>query len=123
MSNWPKLESARVKDGPYASTRKDGFNGMFRLVIDGHFIRCIASDGMGFEHVSVTEECSTKPLSWSVMCKVKDLFWDEEDWCVQYHPAKSAHINNHPGCLHIWRPLKEKLPIPDPIMVGIKFPA
>lgn len=54
------------------------------------------------------------------MCKVKDLFWEPEDWVVQYHPAKSEYISNHPGCLHLWQPLNEKLPTPPSIMVGFK---
>jgi hypothetical protein len=51
---------------------------------------------------------------------VKDLFWELEDWVVQFHPAQSEYVNHHPGCLHLWRPLVEKLPTPLAIMVGPK---
>lgn len=37
------------------------------------------------------------------MCKVKDLFWDEEDVVVQFHPRKSEYVDNHKYCLHLWR--------------------
>lgn len=105
----------------YGSEPMDGFNGMFRFVVDTKRIRCIASDGMGWEHVSVSiEDEPTKCPSWQIMCKVKDLFWSDKDWVVQFHPAKSEYVNNHPGCLHLWRPTDAKMPTPDSIMVGIK---
>jgi hypothetical protein len=73
---------------------------------------------MGWEHVSVSKKTYTP--TWDEMCYVKSLFWDEEDTVIQYHPAKSQYVNNHPYCLHLWRPTKERVPVPDPILVGIK---
>lgn len=62
---------------------------------------CQASDGGGWEHVSVStiERCPT----WDEMCKVKSLFWDDDDLVVQYHPPASEYVNNHPYTLHLWR--------------------
>lgn len=37
----------------------------------------------------------------------------------QYHPPKSAYVNNHPNCLHLWRPIGIEMPRPPSIMVGI----
>ena len=54
------------------------------------------------------------------MCFVKDLFWDEEEMVMQLHPPKSKWINNHPYCLHLWRPTKETIPAPPQIAVGLK---
>jgi hypothetical protein len=54
------------------------------------------------------------------MCAVKDLFWGDDDWVVQFHPAKSAYVNNHPGCLHLWRPTREQMPMPPHELTGIK---
>ena len=135
MSNWPLLEQHRVtKPTPnihpmYISDSSYGFNGLFRIPKDGRIVRCIASDGSDmpidepqwkWQHVSVTVEGETHPPRWSLMCWVKDLFWDDEDRVVQFHPAKSQYVNLHPACLHLWRPLVEKLPTPDAIMVGPK---
>jgi hypothetical protein len=55
------------------------------------------------------------------MCAVKDLFWNDEDVVVQFHPAKSTYVNNHPGCLHLWRCTDgREFPTPPEILVGIK---
>lgn len=124
MSQWELINRARVREGDYASTDADGFNGAFHFLINGLKIRVIASDGAvedkRWQHVSVSIVGSGMTPSWNVMCKVKDLFWEPEDWVVQFHPAQSAYISNHPGCLHLWRPLDEVLPIPPGICVGIK---
>lgn len=78
----------------------------------------VASDGLGWEHVSVSlrDRCPT----WEEMCWVKSLFWDEEEVVIQYHHAKSQAVNYHPYCLHLWKPLGVTLPIPDVVLVGPK---
>ena len=81
-------------------------------------LRIIASNGMGWEHVSVSrrDRCPT----WDEMCQIKALFWDEDDCVIQYHPPRSEYVNNHPNCLHLWRPIGVSLPMPPSIMVGFK---
>lgn len=81
-------------------------------------LRVIASDGAGWEHVSVSrrDRCPT----WEEMCQIKGLFWDEDDCVVQYHPPKEDWVNNHPNCLHLWRPVGVELPRPHALLVGIK---
>jgi hypothetical protein len=96
------------------SSKSDGNNGMF---ID-RGLKMIASDGAGWEHVSVSTKSGSLP-SWSTMCTIKNMFWDEEDWVVQFHPAKSEYVNNYP-CLHLWRPSNKEMPTPPSILVGIK---
>ena len=54
------------------------------------------------------------------MCRIKDIFWRDDETVVQYHPAKSEYVNNMPNCLHLWRPISQVMPIPPAIMVGIK---
>lgn len=82
----------------------------------------IASDGDGWEHVSVhvVDDGTDVTPVWEEMCAIKDLFWDAEDCVVQYHPPKSEYVNNHKNCLHLWRPTVAMLPRPDSILVGIK---
>jgi hypothetical protein len=81
-------------------------------------LRVIASNGLGWEHVSVSrkDRCPT----WDEMCQVKAMFWDEDDCVIQYHPPRSEYVNNHQNCLHLWRPIGVSLPMPPSIMVGIK---
>lgn len=118
MSDWKFLNEHRVREGPYGSDDAEGFNGLFRFLIAPNHIRCIASDGMGWRHVSVSLEYDRRCPRWELMCMVKDLFWDDDDWVVQYHPAKKDNVSFHPYCLHLWQPTAEYLPRPLKIMVG-----
>jgi hypothetical protein len=105
------------------STPSDGNNGLFFIssTTSRNTLKVIASDGMGWEHVSVSKkyECPT----WDEMCKVKELFWDDpEDCALQYHPPKRRYANNHPYCLHLWRPNdgETRIPFPHVSLIGIK---
>lgn len=122
MSDWKTINKSRVRSGMFASQDSDGFNGCFYLEINGVPVKVIASDCLGWQHVSVSL-CSTSIFtpSWNVMCKIKDLFWDETDTVIQIHPAKSEYVNFHPGCLHLWRCTDgREQPLPPWIMVGPK---
>jgi hypothetical protein len=107
-------EKYRVSKGQgfYNSTSADGNNGIFFL--DGEIL-VVASDGFGFEHVSVSLQ--GRCPSWKEMCYVKDLFWGEEDVVIQYHPAKKDYVNMHPHVLHLWRPIDEIIPLPPVCLV------
>lgn len=127
MSNWNELNKFRVITPcaaippQYCTTASDGFMGLFRLNLKGKMIRCLASDGEGWQHVSVSIEYESKTPSWEIMCMVKDLFWEDEDMVVQFHPKKSEYVNHHPGCLHLWRCTDgRQTPTPPSIFVGPK---
>lgn len=81
-------------------------------------LKIIASDGEGWEHVSVSlpNRCPT----WAEMCFVKSLFWGDDDCVMQLHPPKSDWVNNHSYCLHLWRPISQDIPRPDSMLVGYK---
>ena len=49
----------------------------------------------------------------------KDLCWAAEEAVMQLHPPRSKWINNHPYCLHLWRPLNQEIPLPPEIAVAI----
>jgi hypothetical protein len=112
-------EEFRITEGPLASTFLEGNNGAFMFGEKGYEYHVIASDGMNWEHCSVTIDRNRAP-SWEQMCLIKDLFWDEEDVVIQIHPPKSEYVNNHEYCLHLWRSTIYEIPLPDSIMVGIK---
>lgn len=78
----------------------------------------IASDGAGWDHVSVSlpNRCPT----WAEMCLVKDLFFSPEETVIQYHPASADYVNHHPFCLHLWKPQGIDLPKPPTYLVGPK---
>ena len=78
----------------------------------------IASWGGGWEHVSVS--LSKRCPTWDEMCMIKEIFWREDEWCCEFHPAESDYVNNDPHCLHIWKPIGQDLPTPPSWMVGLR---
>lgn len=111
-------EKFRVTTGRLASDARCGNNGAFTVRLrHGQEVFVIASDQLGWEHVSASRR--DRPPTWDEMCQLKALFWDDEDCVVQYHPPKSDYVNNHPNCLHLWRPTEAELPRPPRLMVGV----
>ena len=100
----------RIRTGELGSNDDAGNNGAFLIDYQSFALRVIASDGMGWEHVSVS--LPNRTPNWREMCFIKDLYWDAEDVVIQYHPAKSQYINRHDNCLHLWRPVGQEIPTP-----------
>lgn len=71
--------------------------------------------GTGWEHVSISTQ--TRTPTWEEMCFVKGLFWDAEETVIQLHPPESQWVNNHPHCLHLWRPTLAAVSLPPQILV------
>lgn len=120
-------EQFRWKNAPagYVSNDGDPF-GAFQIPgrnANGRRLAIIACDGQetGWEHVSVSlPESPKKCPSWDEMCIVKSLFWNDDECVVQFHPPASEYVNNHSGCLHLWKCVHAEFPIPPSICVGIK---
>lgn len=80
---------------------------------------CKFTSAYGWEHLTVSPQPQRgKTPEWDVMCAVKNIFWDEEEACIEYHPRKSQYVNNNECCLHIWRPINETIPEPPTILLG-----
>lgn len=115
-------EQYRVEYGIMASNPSDGNNDAFKIPLSGRTIALvIISDGLVWEHVSVHVVSNGKERTptWSEMCKIKDMFWDETETVVQFHPKKSEYVNNHKHCLHLWKPIKSEIKLPPSELVGI----
>ena len=86
----------------------DGGNGW--VTLKGKSLYVIYSNGGNWEHVSASmhDRCPT----WEEMCTIKDIFFKDDECCVEYHPKKSDYVNVHPYCLHIWRPIGVEIPTP-----------
>lgn len=97
----------------------DEYNGAF--VIDkyksGEFYLVIASNGKGWDHVSVTlhrknganiKRCPT----FEEMQMVKEKIFSEEEVVFQLHPREEDYIDTHPYCLHLWKPNNCSMIIP-----------
>lgn len=113
-----------IKQNKYIEIKKEGRDGIGGVIYDKNTrvkLNFIMSWGAGWEHcsVSITDRYKRTP-SWEQMCFIKNSFWNENECCVEYHPAKKDYVNNHEYCLHIWKPIEQELPMPPSIMVGIK---
>jgi len=117
----PKLSAGRIRHGPFRSDDTYGLNGAFHILgPNAAPLVIISSDGEepvcgGWQHVSVS--LAHRCPNWPEMCFVKNLFWNEEETVVQFHPPESTYISNHPYCLHLWRNTKDGHDLPPPILV------
>lgn len=118
---WLHLEGYRHRD--LGQSQYGDSWGAFLIpfgLVNRTLIRTIASDGnfraaglgpeYAWEHVSVSFEnrCPT----WQEMDFVKDQFWLPDETVMQLHVPKHLHVNVHPYCLHLWRPLFTAIPLP-----------
>lgn len=99
---------------------KKGFDGGMGVFTKGSLkgMSVIWSYGGGWEHVSI--DGKKRMPTWEEMCQLKDMFFCDDECCVQYHPPKSDYVNNAKYCLHIWKPIEQysgALPIPPSIFV------
>ncbi|PJZ89517.1 DUF7694 domain-containing protein [Leptospira levettii] len=116
----------RVREGQFASDHlTHGNHGLFVIPIgqlqSKRILRftVISSDGEGWEHVSVSIIGEKRTPTWEEMCAIKNLFWDEEDAVIQFHPPKSEYVNCHPYVLHLWKPIGMEIPRPPTDLVGV----
>jgi hypothetical protein len=124
-------ERNRIRKGKRGTDESYGNNGMFlfQAGLRRPYLLCtIASDGSdwaisglefpAWEHVSVSTQvrCPT----WEEMCFIKGIFWDADDVVMQFHPRESEYVNQHPFCLHMWRPIGVEFPTPPSSTVGDK---
>jgi hypothetical protein len=112
-------EKFRLRTGHTGTNESFGNNGAFVVnLAHGQRVFVIASDGGGWEHVSVSRR--DRAPTWDEMCQVKALFWDADDCVMQLHPPQADYVNNHSRCLHLWRPVGVDLPRPPDWMVGYR---
>lgn len=99
-----------------SGTATEGFFLLPAHRLNGPPLRVIATNGGGWDHVSVSTErrCPT----WEEMEWVKRLFFDEDETAMQLHVPPADHVNCHPHCLHLWRPHAGEIPRPPNSYVG-----
>lgn len=124
MKNLHTLDDYRQTDfeHKYYGGLGDEGNGAFKVFIKGKSFFAVASNGGGWEHVSVSP-CNRKRQicpTWEEMCEIKNMFFLPTECVIQYHPPRSEYVNNHPYCLHLWRPIGQKIPMPPSLFVGLK---
>lgn len=121
MKDLCALDKYRLRDfeRDHYHLKGDSGNGVFKVYVGGKSFFVIASNIGGWEHVSVSpvnrnrKSCPT----WDEMCTIKDMFFEEEETVVQFHPQKREYVNVHPYCLHLWRPKEDRIPRPPKLFV------
>ena len=124
MKDLRELDRYRDMRGEVAAYGQNGGSteGLFRFRLrhrDGHKgakLTVIASCGGGWEHISVSTpvRCPT----WDEMEHIKRLFFRDDETAMQLHVPPSDHVNCHPFCLHLWRPMGVEIPRPPSMMVA-----
>ncbi len=83
--------------------------------IDRAPMSVIASSEGGWDHVSVSRR--NRCPNWHELEHVAKLFFRDDEVAIQFHVPADHHINDHPHCLHWWRPRDAELPLPPAIFV------
>ena len=121
--NLDEIEQYRFSWGVYQSKKGDRY-GLFKIPFENrHLNIMVAPDFLEsgvktpWEHVSIS--LPNRCPNWKEMSYVKELFWDDEDIVVQFHPKKSEHVNMHDTCLHLWKWNEGEIPCPTSYLVGL----
>lgn len=96
----------------------DGFQGIIAMPTWKGSL--IVSKGGGWEHVSVSPEKHRIVPTWDDMCRLKDMFWNENEAVIEVHPVKADYVNNVSNCLHLWRCYYKDMVLPPSCFVGIR---
>jgi hypothetical protein len=114
LINLNDLNKWRIPDTPYEA---DGKGGAFMIPypLGGIELRCIATNGGGWDHVSVS--LAQRTPTWAEMSYIKHTFFLPTETAMQLHVPENEHINVHPYCLHLWRPHKNNIPKPPKVYV------
>jgi hypothetical protein len=107
----------RIKQGIMASTEVDGWNGAFLVPLEGELWHVIISDQIGWRHLSISNAQKKILPNWTVMCRIKDAFFGDDAWVVQFHVPPEEYVDDHPYCLHLWESIYEPMPHPSIALV------
>lgn len=108
IKNDSRLRNIMVgEDGFKADIHIGGWDGSF-----------ILTTGAGWEHASVRPYAKRIIPTWSDMCKIKDMVWNDDEAVIQIHPPKSEYVNFLENCLHLWKCTYKEMVLPPRILVG-----
>jgi len=89
--------------------------GMFHIPVGVTVLKVIATNGDGWDHVSVS--CRTRCPTWQEMSIIAKMFFRSNECAFQLHVPDEDYVNNHPYTLHWWRAHKQGIPRPPKEMV------
>lgn len=102
----------------YQGQLGDETHGFLKLKERG--LAIMFANSWGWEHVSVSRK--SKMPSWQDMDWVRRQFWRGDCTVMQLHVPEEEHIDLHPYCLHMWRPVGQEVPKPPHYFVAAKMP-
>ena len=113
-------DNERIKTNERINVRMTGIDGGCGIIhVGGWEGSVIWSYDGGWDHVSVSPFKHRITPSWDDMCKIKEIFFNDDETVIQIHPAKTEYVNNMENCLHLWR-YQGEMPLPPSWMVGVK---
>lgn len=104
----PRLSKVEIYD--------DGLSGMISMPTWIGSI--IITWGAGWEHASIAPFKRNITPSWDDMCRLKDLVFNDDEACIQIHPAKVEYVNFKPNCLHLFRCTYKEMVLPPACLIG-----
>ena len=116
MRDLRELDQYRRKDATFSPRISEDKAGAFDVPYDKVVLLVLASVEAGWDHVSVSlpHRCP----SWHEMSHVQRLYFKPDEDAMQLHVPIEDHVNCHPTCLHLWRPIFKKIPRPPAHLVG-----
>lgn len=111
-----RVQKFRLPDPQDGLVHSAHINGRYSIPCLGARLFVIASDGFGWEHVSVSLRHRTP--TWDEMEFVRQLFWRDDETVMQLSVPRSEHLSMHRYCLHLWRPVDIEVPRPPAWMVA-----
>lgn len=125
-----RIQPFRLPDRNTQRVYSEDINGEYRIPVPwkrksdvrtlprDQIMAVIASDGLGWDHVSVS--LSHRCPTWEEMEYIRDLFFADDETVMQLSVPRADHVSYHPYCLHLWRPQTEPIPRPPALMVALK---
>lgn len=80
----------------------------------------IWSTGAGWSHVSVSPFAKRIIPEYEDMCKIKDIFWNEDEDVIHIFPNRKNYVNNVKNCIHLWSCTYKPMVLPPSCLVGIR---
>jgi hypothetical protein len=109
LINLNELNKYRLPDTPYENGSRGGAF-MIPYPLAGVELRCVATNGGDWDHVSVS--LANRTPTWAEMAYAKRFFFHDHEVVMELHVPDKDHINTHPHCLHLWRPHHATIPLP-----------
>lgn len=108
-----RVERYRVTKPPASRFGFDRNYGNFRFPLWDTWVNAVADDALAqkrslfspvFEHVKARPDYGTgREATWKEMDCVKRVFWADDEFAVQYHPAFDDNAKRGGGWLHLWK--------------------